>query len=83
MSQSIVGTLAIQHYVDPNGSLCLELPIKAPPAKVSPGISIVHHSAVHGMSVLGYGWELRAFGLIQRTARTLAQDNVSGSARHG
>ncbi len=30
------------------------------------------------MSMVGYGWELRAFGLIQRTARTLAQDNVSG-----
>jgi hypothetical protein len=68
MSDSIVGTLAIEYTVDPNGSLRFDVPIRVPPAKLAPDISISYRSAVHEMSVLGRGWELSAFGLIQRTA---------------
>ena len=75
---SIIGTLPIQQSVDPHGSLCLHVPIKCPPAKLSPNISVVYHSAITEMSVLGVGWDLRAFGLIQRIGRTIAQDNIAG-----
>lgn len=75
---TIVGSLAIDRTVDPNGSLFLKVPIQVPPAKHAPDLSISYHSAVHQQSVLGHGWDLHAFGLIQRTARTVAQDGVSG-----
>ena len=78
MSNSIVGTLPIDHSVDPNGSLCLTVQIKVPPAKLSPDISIFYHSAFTEMSVLGVGWDLQAFGLIQRTGATVAQDTFAG-----
>ena len=78
MSNPIVGSLAIDHNVDPNGSLFFKVPIQVPPAKLAPDLSISYHSAVHQQSVLGHGWDLHAFGLIQRSARTVAQDGVSG-----
>ena len=78
MSDTIVGSLAVDHSVDPNGSLVLKVPIKAPPAKLSPDVSISYHSAVRRLSVLGHGWELQAFGFIERTAATIAQDGFAG-----
>ncbi|KAF9507107.1 hypothetical protein BS47DRAFT_1366863 [Hydnum rufescens UP504] len=80
MSNTIVGSLAIDHCVDPNGSLFLKVPIQVPPAKLTPDLSISYHSAVHQQSVLGHGCDLHTFGLIQRSARTVAQDGVSGKS---
>ena len=80
MAKSIVGTLPIEHYVDPNGSLSLHVPIKVPPAKLSPEISVSYHSAISELSVLGAGWDLQAFGLIQRTGATIAQDSFAGKS---
>ena len=77
-TDSIVGSLPIEHSVDPNGSLSIRVPIQVPPAKLSPDISISYHSAVDVMSVLGHGWDLQAYGFIQRTPATVAQDNFSG-----
>jgi hypothetical protein len=81
MSNPIVGTLAIEHSVDPNGSLVFEVPIKVPPANLDPEIRLAYHSAISELSVLGVGWDLQAFGLVQRTGATIAQDNFSGQ-RH-
>lgn len=77
----IVGTLAIEHSVDPNGSLNLKVPITVPPAKLSPDILVSYHSAAQEMSVLGHGWEIQAFGLIERTPATIAQDRFAGTSR--
>ena len=82
MSNSIVGSLAIEHSVDPNGSLYLKVPIRVPPAKLSPDIFLGYHSAVHQLSVLGHGWDLNAFGFIERTAATVAQDVFSGTSNY-
>jgi hypothetical protein len=75
---SIVGTLQAEHSVDPNGSLNLNVAIQVPPAKLGPDISVFYHSAITEMSVLGVGWELEAFGIIQRVGATIAQDGFSG-----
>ncbi|CCM06065.1 uncharacterized protein FIBRA_08312 [Fibroporia radiculosa] len=78
MSNTIVGSLSIDQCVDPNGSLVLKVPIRVPPAKLSPTVEISYHSAVHQQSVVGHGWTLDAFGLVQRTAATIAQDGFAG-----
>ncbi|KAK7452669.1 hypothetical protein VKT23_012067 [Stygiomarasmius scandens] len=78
----IAGSLPVNSTVDPNGSLAIQVPIRVPPAKLSPDLSISYHSAVHEMTVLGHGWELDAFSLIQRTAATVVQDGFAGSVNY-
>jgi hypothetical protein len=80
MSSSIVGTLQIQKSVDPNGALCLTVPINVPPARLSPDITVFYNSAIMEMSVLGAGWDLQAGGLIQRIGATIAQDGAAGTS---
>ncbi|CCM02460.1 uncharacterized protein FIBRA_04559 [Fibroporia radiculosa] len=82
MSNNTVGTLSIDQCVDPNGSLVLNVPIRVPPAKLAPTVTISYHSAVHDQSVMGHGWSLDAFGLVQRTAATVAQDGFAGSVNY-
>ncbi|KAJ8496002.1 hypothetical protein ONZ45_g12626 [Pleurotus djamor] len=82
MSQSIVGTLKIDHSVDPNGSLTLAIPIQLPPARLAPEISLNYHSASNTASAIGTGWTIKGVCVVERTPATVAQDGFAGSINY-
>ncbi|KAJ8515295.1 hypothetical protein ONZ45_g7271 [Pleurotus djamor] len=82
MSQSIVGTLKIDHSVDPNGSLALTIPIQLPPARLAPEIALNYHSASNTASTIGTGWTIKGISIVERTPATIAQDGFAGSINY-
>lgn len=79
MTDSIVGTLAANHSVDPNGSLSMDIPIQLPPSKMAPKISLSYHSAATSVSSAGIGWVLKGASVIERVHATKAQDDFRGT----
>lgn len=78
MPNTIVGTLPVEHLVDANGSLTIDVPIKVPPSKFAPTISLTYHSAARNVSSLGIGWTMKGVSLIERVPATIFQDGIRG-----
>ncbi|KAJ8520818.1 hypothetical protein ONZ45_g2429 [Pleurotus djamor] len=78
----IVGTLAAQHSVDPNGSLSIDVALTLPPAKMAPNLSISYHSAANNASAIGMGWTIKGASYIERVPATMAQDKIRGSVNY-
>lgn len=78
MDRVIVGTLPIQPFVDPNGSLSLDVPVQLPPAKLTPNLTFSYHSAAGDTNVVGQGWVIKGGAQIERVPATLAQDGFRG-----
>jgi hypothetical protein len=78
---AIVGTLPIKHFVDPNGSLSIDVPIQLPPARLSPHLSFAYHSAAGDTGIAGIGWVVKGIALIERAPATLAQDGLRGKSK--
>ena len=78
MATTIVGTLPVNHFVDPNGSLSVDVPLQIPPSKMAPKVSLSYHSAANTVSAIGMGWVLKGASLIERVPATKAQDGFRG-----
>ena len=74
---NVVGTLPIEHSVDDNGSLTLQIPIQLPPAKFTPSFSFSYHSAAGDIS-LGPGWLIKGVASVERVPATICQDGFRG-----
>lgn len=78
MSNEIVGTLKIDHGVDPSGSLICTVPVRVPSAKMAPDLSLSYHSAANSASAIGMGWVLKGVSYVERVQATIAQDGYRG-----
>ncbi|KAF4571716.1 hypothetical protein EYR40_008236 [Pleurotus pulmonarius] len=78
MSKEIVGTLKIDHGVDPSGSLICTVPVRVPSAKMAPDLSLSYHSAANSASAIGMGWVLKGVSYVERVPATVAQDGYRG-----
>ncbi len=79
MSKEIVGTLKIDHGVDPSGSLICTIPVRVPSAKMAPDISLAYHSAANSASAIGMGWAIKGVSYVERVQATIAQDGYRGA----
>ncbi len=78
-----VGKMDSHFRVNLNGGAEYSIPVKVPPGtgKLAPKLSLLYNSK-GGNGLLGMGWRLNGFSVIERTARTLAQDGIRGSVQY-
>lgn len=78
MAPEIVGTLPVNHFVDQNGSLSINVPLQVPHAKLMPQLSLAYHSAANSSSTVGFGWVIKGASFIERVPSTIDQDGRRG-----